>query len=63
MSESSLTDGQFRALLNLMMVSDPWPLSDEEHDRIDWLLDCEAQARGFDRWTEAYHEFDGEIEG
>lgn len=53
-----LTGTQFRALMDLIMVSDPWPLEDDEFSQntlID-LANKEAHARSFDSWIDAYHE-------
>jgi hypothetical protein len=48
---------QFRALLDLFMVSDPWPLTDIQQDYIEELIEYEATQRGFETWVDAYHEF------
>lgn len=53
-------DQEFRELLNLVMVSDPWPLDDESEKVVTGFLEREAQERGFDTWTEAYHEMEAE---
>lgn len=53
-----VSDDAFRVLLDLYMVSDPWPLSDRENGVLFAFLSAEASKRGFDSWTEAYHEFD-----
>lgn len=52
-----MTGDRFRMLLDLCMVSDPWPL-DALADAIlkDWL-DAESRERGFDNWVEAFHRF------
>lgn len=47
----------FRALLDLVMVSDPWPLV-YGNDLICALLDEEARKRGFDDWIHAYHKME-----
>lgn len=52
-----MNDRQFRALLNLVMASDPTPLSDEEDDTVRDLLANEAHKRGFMDWIEAFHDF------
>ena len=52
-----MNDGQYRAFLDLMMCSDPWPLDDAAHRILDDLADNEAQLRGFSKWTIAYHDF------
>lgn len=49
-------DGVFRVLLNLYMVSDPWPLEQEEDDRLEAWLSEVARERGYDGWVHAYHE-------
>lgn len=53
-----MNDEEFRALLDLYMVSDPWPLTSEKSNTIRKLLSGEAQERGFDGWVEAYHEME-----
>lgn len=52
----TLTNKQFRVLMDLAMVSDPWPLNDDK-DVIDELLHTEARERGFDGWYVVYHEY------
>ena len=52
-----LSDRQFQTLMDLTMVSDPWPL-DYGNEEITELLHAEARSRGFDGWYVAYHEFD-----
>ena len=43
-----MSDKKFRLLLDLWMVSDPWPLSDQAHtDMTEWLR-AEAIERGYD---------------
>jgi hypothetical protein len=49
-----MTDDQFRILMALSMVNDPWPLQTGQSD-INDLLDDEARERGFCDWLEAYH--------
>lgn len=68
-----MNDKEFRAILDWWMCSDPWPVTteawtgdndtdvkncDQEHHGIcrGWL-DRECEARGFDGWVDAYHEF------
>lgn len=53
-----IADEAFRALLDLFMVSDPWPLEDKQKAVVFGFLTAEANKRGFDSWTEAYHEFE-----
>lgn len=52
-----LSNAEFRALLNLMMASDPWPGIEEENDILLVLLGNESTARGYDNWIVAFHEF------
>lgn len=52
-----MSDEQFRALMNLIMLSDPTPLPQPEDEAIQQLADEEAQKRGFLNWIEAYHRF------
>lgn len=42
---------QFRALLNLTMVSDPWPTTQEEQIEVKEFLSEEANRRGFKSWV------------
>lgn len=53
-----IPDEAFRVLLDLYMVSDPWPLEDNKKGAMFGFLCAEAHKRGYDGWTEAYHEFD-----
>ena len=50
------TDYEYRMLLDLFMVSDPWPLTDEQNEVLLDMLNDEAEARGYAEWSEAYHE-------
>lgn len=50
-----MSDDQFKAFMALMMVSDPWPLSQTEHDDLLEIADEESRRRGFDNWIDAYH--------
>lgn len=52
-----MKDMQFRVLLDLMMVIDPWPLSDVDHRVFIQLLRNEAKAIGYDDEIAAYHNF------
>jgi hypothetical protein len=56
-AEPVLTNAQFRMLLNLHMVSDPWPLSPEEDKTFTEMLHAESVKRGFMGHIEAYHMF------
>ena len=51
-----LTDAQLRALVDLLMVSDPWTLSQESRVALVTLADSEARRSGFDGWYAAYRE-------
>lgn len=52
----NITDKEFRYLLDLYMVSDPWPLGDGESDEVlGKMLDRVSKERGFASWLEAYH--------
>ena len=51
-----MTDAEFRTLLDLWMVSDPWPLDDNAHSVIEAYLDRASIDRGFPNWVVAYHE-------
>lgn len=48
-----MSDTELRALLDLFMCSDPWPLSMGEQKTIEAMLDREAQRRGYEGWVEA----------
>lgn len=54
-----ITQGDFRALLDWYMCSDPWPVSDQggpdSHAVVTNLLHRIAKADGWDDWTDAYH--------
>jgi hypothetical protein len=50
-------DEPFRALMNLVMASDPSPVEADEDGEITKLLDGEARKRGYDNWIVAFHEF------
>lgn len=54
-----MTDQQFRAFLDLMMCSDPWPVPDlgqgDGQSALAAWADAESVRRGFDGWIEAYH--------
>lgn len=53
-----MSEIEFKALMVLVMCSDPWPVDgDESGQGIIWgLLDREAEARGYDNWITAYHD-------
>lgn len=54
-TEALMTDRQYRAFLNLLMCSDPWPLSEEDDAVLRDFADTEAAARGHATWIEAFH--------
>ena len=51
-----MTVHELRVLLDLFMVSDPWPLEDAGHRLMEAMLDRESLARGHENWVVAYHE-------
>ena len=53
---------EYGALLTLVMVSDPWPTTEINRDRIVEMLDAEARAREYNDWIHAYHEMCGEFD-
>lgn len=48
----------YRVLLDLYMVSDPWPLEAKADGIMMAALTAEARKRGYDGWVEAYHELE-----
>lgn len=50
---------ELQAFLNLMMVSDPWPLSPEARVRLEALAGRESRRRGYETWVEAHHSLSG----
>jgi len=53
-----MTDKEFRCLLDLFMVSDPWPLEDgESNEIIGKMLDRLSRERGYQDWVGAFHRF------
>lgn len=52
-----MKDNEFRMLLDLAMVSDPWPLDQRAYDTLLDMLNDEAARNGFDGWLDAYHRF------
>ena len=47
---------EYGTLCDWLMASDPWPLSELKRDRIEEMLNEEAEARGYDDWIQAYHD-------
>lgn len=57
MTDPRFTDQEYADLLAWFMASDPFPLEAEPHDRIQSMLNDEAEARGYgDSWVAAYHD-------
>lgn len=50
-----MTDLQFRYFLDLIMVSDPWPLDVKAGEELIALANEESVKRGFENWIYAYH--------
>jgi len=57
MGERQFSDFEFRTLLDLYMVVDPWPLTDLHEWQFRKMLETEAKRRGFRNWVQAYHNF------
>ena len=56
--DRDLHGNEFRHLLDLYMVSDPWPLKDgNSHEVVGNLLNRVAKNYGCKDWVEAYHSF------
>lgn len=53
-----ISDQEFRALLDLFMCSDPWPVEPDagSHELVKAVIDRQAQFRGYENWVVAYHE-------
>lgn len=56
-----MSDQQFRAFLDLLMCSDPWPVAGDDgehcHEILTDLADDESYKRGFSTWIDAFHSF------
>lgn len=52
-----MKDLEFRALLDLMMCSDPWPVDGDNQLILEKLIDNESHKRGYDGRMQAYHSF------
>ncbi len=53
-----MTDKQYRAFLDLLMCSDPWPVNkggEEGQEILMRLAESEAKHRGYNTWVDAYH--------
>jgi hypothetical protein len=54
-----MNNQEFRAFLDLLMCSDPWPVGDDgESQRImkNWAND-QARLRGYKDWVDAWHDW------
>ena len=56
-----MNDYEYRAFLNLLMCSDPWPCDKQSERKMMDFADREAFKRGFDSWIVAYHEFEPKV--
>ncbi len=53
-----MTPKQFRALLDLMMCCDPWPVDDPSNqETVEFFVNATARLYGYDSWYVAFHEF------
>lgn len=53
-----MNDREYRALLDLLVCSDPWPVEDDDgrsHELLNAFANKEAAERGYGSWIEAYH--------
>ena len=58
-----MTDKELRAFLDLMMCSDPWPITWDEgtsEDAMKELANRDSLKRGYDSWIVADHELTAE---
>ena len=51
-----MTKDEFKILLALFMVSDPWPLDEIDYNIMLDFLENESRSMGYDGWIDAYHE-------
>lgn len=51
-----MNDNQFQSFLDPLMVSDPWPLTESDHQMLLAYANAESGKRGYDGWIHAYHE-------
>jgi len=65
MKARRFTDREFRMLLDLFMVTGPWPsvLTDDDNETFMEMITAESHARGYEDWVAAYHEFGGRGKG
>lgn len=52
-----MTSQELEALCNWMMVSDPFPLPESQHQTIIAFLNRSANLFRYNDWVEAYHRF------
>ncbi len=59
--EIEMEDYIYRAILDLLMCSDPYPVPDDGvgQEILIALANDEAKKRGYGDWVVAYHEFEG----
>jgi len=57
-SEHNLSAREFGVLLQLLMVSDPWPLAEIDRDRLVEMLNEESRSRNYEDWVHALHEME-----
>lgn len=54
-----MTDKEYRAFMDLLMCSDPWPVTDQGtgdgQAELVAFADAEAEKRGFETWIHAFH--------
>lgn len=56
-----MSDEEFRAFLDLLMASDPWPMgegteAEQAYVVLVDLADRESRNRGYGNWIEAFHQ-------
>lgn len=60
--EKRLSKMELRALCELVMVSDPWPLPGEHESVVKALLLEECHRHGYPDWVDAYHDLSPGVE-
>ena len=56
-----MNDEEFRAMLNLVMCCDPWPIGNDDgynEETVKFLLLRESVKRNYPNWIDAYHNFE-----
>lgn len=51
-----MTREQLKALCELLMVSDPWPISEEAKNQLTEYADRISRQMGFTDWIDALHQ-------